>query len=445
MKRIKFGFQYITTLIRRYWYSIIISFIISGAVFLIIINFPKIKENYWPETQRIGLVGKYKLNNLPPDISNLFSYGLTEILPNSQATSSPIVSNWTIKTEGREYIFNIKDNIHWQDGEPLKSSQINYSIEGANFFHEPGQVIIKLDSSYAPLPTLLTQPLIKNSKIGLGKYKLKNIQVEGGAISSLKLVNQEKKRNKIYINFYPNQQDLITAFKLGKIDQARGVTQLEEIEEWKNIEIKTKGEINKNYVGLFLNTRKEPLNNKRVRQALAYCLHKPPKKDRAISPISPSSWAYNQDVKRYEYDPQHGRELFEEGWDPENKINLTITTLPELLEWAEKAKEDWGNNLNINLKIQVSRFAPENNDFDVFLGYGTIPSDPDQYYFWHSTQPENLTGIENPKIDQLLETGRKTIDSQERKEIYYDFQRTLSEESPVIFLYYPKKFTINRK
>lgn len=445
MKRIKFAFQFVSKLIKRYWYTTLISLIVSVGVFFLVNNLSSVIANYVPETRYVGLVGKYRLNNLPPKISKLISYGLTEILPNSRATSSPIISNWTINAEGKEYTFFLKEDITWQDGEPLKSNQVEYEIEGAEFSHQPGKVIINLDSAFAPLPTLLTQPIFKNKKIGLGEYQIKKIQIQGGAISSLLLVNKNQKNQRLAVNFYPSQEDLITAFQLGKIDEAWGLSELENIDNWKNIDIKAEKNINTNYIALFLNTRKPPLDNKRVRQALAYCLKKPPEKDRAINPIFPTSWAYNEDVKKYKYDPEHGRNLFEEGWDPSEKISLKIVTLPELLEWAEKAKQNWQKNLNLEVKIQVSSYVPDYNNFDVFLGYGIIPPDPDQYTFWHSTQPENLTGVNNPKIDQLLEKGRKTIDLQERKEIYYDFQRALSEESPVIFLFYPKNYTIERK
>ncbi len=445
MKRISFWFQFISKLVKRYWHLIILSFLVSGVVFFLIINLPPLIDRYVPQSRRIGLVGKYRLTNLPPDISNLFSYGLTEIMPNSRVTSSPIISNWTIDTNGKEYTFYLKESADWQNGEPLKPDEIHYPLEGAKFNYQPGRVVISLESPYAPLPTLLTNPLIKKKKIGLGEYKIKKLSIEGGAISSMLLVKNEPGQEKLYINFYPTQEDLVTAFQLGKIDEAWGISELASIENWKNIEIKTEETASTNYAGLFFNTVQPPLDNKRVRQALAYCLEKPPEKDRAIGPIAPSSWAYNQDVKTYDYDPDHGRGLFEEGWDPSKEISLTLTTLPELLQWAEKTKEDWQKNLNIDVKIKVSRFVPEPGNFDIFLGFGVIPADPDQYSFWHSTQPGNLTQIENPKIDQLLEKGRKTIDLQERKEIYYDFQRTLSEEVPVIFLYYPKKYTVNRK
>ncbi len=445
MKRIKFLFQYITKLINRYWYFILGSCFLTGLIFFFSVQFSSLISQQIPDKKYVGVVGKYRLNNLPPDIYKLFSYGLTEIMPNSRATRSPIVSNWTIDAEGQEYTFYLKDNVYWQNGDPLKSDQINYDIQGATFNPELNKVIIKLDSPFAPLPTLLNQPLIKKKKIGLGKYRIQSLQIQAGAISAMTLSKDKPQKEKILLSFYPSQEELITAFQLGKIDEVWNVTELNEIKSWKNIEIKTEQHATTNYAAVFFNTKKPPLDNKRVRQALAYCLKKPPKKDRAIGPISPSSWAYNEGVKTYSYDPSHGRKLFEEGWDPGEKMNLTLSTLPELLDWAEEIKDDWQNNLNINITIKVSRFVPEPNNFDVFLGYGIIPPDPDQYTFWHSTQSENLTGLNNAKIDQLLEKGRKTIDSEERKEIYYDFQQTLSEEVPAIFLFYPKKYKIIRK
>jgi len=75
-----------------------------------------------------------------------------------------------------------------------------------------------------------------------------------------------------------------------------------------------------------------------------------------------------------------------------------------------------------------------------------VPSDPDQYQFWQSTQEDtNITHYTNLKIDKLLEDGRKTLDKDTRKKIYADFQRYLVDDSPVIFLYFPKAYTVERK
>ena len=73
-----------------------------------------------------------------------------------------------------------------------------------------------------------------------------------------------------------------------------------------------------------------------------------------------------------------------------------------------------------------------------------IPADPDQYTLWHSTQSTNITGYNSPKIDKLLEDGRKISDKEERKAIYLDFQRFLVEDTPAAFLFHPTVYTIIR-
>jgi peptide/nickel transport system substrate-binding protein len=84
-----------------------------------------------------------------------------------------------------------------------------------------------------------------------------------------------------------------------------------------------------------------------------------------------------------------------------------------------------------------------------------IPIDPDQYTLWHSTQATNLTNNavgensdennDNAKIDKLLEDGRQTLDPEDRRLIYLDFQRFLVEYTPAVFLYHPTSYTILRK
>ncbi len=98
--------------------------------------------------------------------------------------------------------------------------------------------------------------------------------------------------------------------------------------------------------------------------------------------------------------------------------------------------------LNVNLKI-VSQL-PDN--FDFFMAYLKIPQDPDQYYFWHSTQTNsNLGGYKNMKVDLLLEKGRSTLNLEERKKYYLDFQKALQDDPPALFLYFPYVYEIKRK
>ncbi|HLD01460.1 MAG TPA: hypothetical protein VJC10_01160, partial [Patescibacteria group bacterium] len=90
---------------------------------------------------------------------------------------------------------------------------------------------------------------------------------------------------------------------------------------------------------------------------------------------------------------------------------------------------------------EVDTLPPQ---YQVYLSDFSVPKDPDQYVLWHSTHVNNITFIDNQRIDKLLEDGRKTTDTNKRQEIYFDFQKYLLDESPASFLYFPYEFSVKR-
>ena len=101
--------------------------------------------------------------------------------------------------------------------------------------------------------------------------------------------------------------------------------------------------------------------------------------------------------------------------------------------------------VGVNVEIRVVEWAtflkefifPGNFDATI-LGWSGGP-EPDQYNIWHSskTAPRELNFVKfsNQEVDELLETGRRTFDQEERKLIYDRFQEILAEEQPYTFLY----------
>ena len=78
-------------------------------------------------------------------------------------------------------------------------------------------------------------------------------------------------------------------------------------------------------------------------------------------------------------------------------------------------------------------------NFQALLITQKIPSDPDQYSLWHSTQSEtNISKFSSPRVDKDLEDGRKISDLETRKQKYQDFQKVLLDHAPATFLYFPK-------
>ena len=211
--------------------------------------------------------------------------------------------------------------------------------------------------------------------------------------------------------------------------------------DWPNINIQQVSN-HQRYVILFFNTQDPNLAEKKIRQALTYTIpNKSEPNIRANSPISQTSWAYNPNVKPYDYSLENAQTLLE---GLRTDFDLELTTTPTYAQLAESIRDSWGQ-LGLNVSIKVVNL-PDTNNFQALLIGQQLPPDPDQYLLWHSTQTKttNITKYSSPKIDKLLEDGRKELEQQKRKEIYQDFQRFLVEDTPAAFLFYLSSYTISR-
>jgi len=440
--KIHFKIEYFFSFLRRRILIILIGIGITfSAIFfrteiINFINLPIFKK------ESIGIEGLYTLKNIPEEVVNQISYGLTINSENDRNELSPIVESMTIENENKDYIFTLKDNIFWHNGKKLISSDIDYSlISGIKTIPlEENKIKVSLEKEFSPVLSVLSKPLFKKNTIGLGPYKIKKYTLQEGYLKTLYLVPIKDNIPRIIYRFYQNENDLINAYKLGDVNEIKITSLPEELSTWSKSKINQEIETDKKYSAIFFNTQK--INNKQLRQALAYAT--PKTKDgneRCLGPISPESWAYNPTIKEYNFSATRAKELFEP--NKIESINLTVGDR-RLLPVAEEIKNSWENILKLKTNITIENQIDTEN-FDAILTYGSIPHDPDQYLFWHSTQTKsNLTKFDNSRIDKLLEDGRFVIDQLERKNIYQDFQKYLLEESPAIFLSYPNTYTITR-
>lgn len=441
--KIKFKFAYFTSFVKRRFWFILISLSIVFCSFFFrkeiinFINLPIFKR------ETIAIEGIYTIKNLPDSIANQISYGLTVNSENDKSEISPIVESMTVENENKDYIFTLKNNIFWHNGKKLIASDIDYSsITGiTTSVISENQIKISLEKEFSPILSILSKPLFRKNTIGLGNYKIKKYSLEDGHLKTLYLSPTKDNLPRLTYRFYQNENDIINAYKLGDVNQIKINSLPEELSKWSNSKITQTVETNEKYSAIFLNTQK--LNSKQLRQALAYATPKTKdNNERCIGPISPESWAYNPDIKEYNFDAAHAKELFENNKIEE--INLIVGDR-RLLSAAEEIKQSWESVLGLKTNINITNQIDTEN-FDAILTYGSIPHDPDQYLFWHSTQigKSNLTKLNDSRIDKLLEDGRFAIDQIERKTLYQDFQKYLLEDSPAIFLSYPNTYTITR-
>lgn len=423
--------------------SVVIGIVISG-IGIGFLNF-YIKPYFDNKIQRIGMFGIYSTKDLPDQILEDISYGLTTTKPNGSVVPAAAES-WEVEDKGKKYIFHLKKNLHFHNGDQLTAQNLPLSFKDASKrIIDPFTVSFTLDAPYAPFLTTVSKPILESDFSGLGRYKLKKLDLNAGFVKSLTLQDTKDATHKKIIFFYPTQQALKTAYMLGEVDEVNGLTSLTfdsmNLSHWKNTKV-IRTVNRKELITLFYNNTDSNLSSKKVRQALNYALPEEfSEGERARSPIHTSSIYYAEPSTYIISDLDIAKEVLKSSGITLDKA-IEITTSPELEKTAHTVAENW-KKIGVQSKIVVSDEVPQN--FQVLLYRYKVPLDPDQYTLWHSDQVNNIGRYKNLRIDKLLEDGRVETNTQERIKIYADFQKYLLDDVPASFLYYPIEYTVERK
>ncbi len=463
-------YWYITAYIKKHGLTFFMSVVFAVILFSLFIPVLSKKISI-KERKYIGIVGEYNLKNLPKEVKNKLSVGLTKIDPEDKSVKPLLAERWVTEDDGKTYRFIIKKEISWTDGEQLTTDDINYNFKDVETITTPNDVVFKLPDQYAPFPHVVSEPLLRYGTephwlffnhptvIGIGPYQLNSYQKKASRLNQLSLDGPD---DRIVYRFYLTEQDALMSFKKGEIDLLRDITNPKELKDWDNINIEKKINYDQ-YLAVFFNNQ-DPLLQKNIRQALSYAVEKEEGDTRALGPINPNSWAYFEGGKSYKKVMNRAVERMLEGLPPQ-PLDLTLTTTSLFADQAEKMKQEWEelgdltfeqcqqdedienkdlcNNALTSIHLKITNF-PDTNNFQLLLVGQEIPNDPDQYFLWHSEQATNFTNYQNTRIDSLLEKGRQTLDQQERKAAYQEFQQFLLEDPPAIFLRHLYSYNISR-
>lgn len=396
------------------------------------------------------MVGAYTVDDLPDEILSKVSRGLT--YTSDEGLPKPdVASSWEIKNGGKEYVFHLKDNIYFNNGDKLDSNSVNYDfLDVTEERPDKKTLVFKLKDSYSPFLTTVSRPIFKKNFIGLvglGDYKIKNINLNGNFVQSIDLVSKNSDYQIISYQMYPTEDALKMAYILGEITKAKGLTDIRydgsSFANYKNTDVIKY--VDKNtLVTLFYNTQDPVLSDKKLRDALTYATPDEFENgNRAYSPFSSRFWGNTNTISEYQQDFDHSIKLLEVPKDQKpSEIKVTMKVLGKYIDIAEKLKEEY-KKIGVTVTIEQVDSLPQT--FQMFLGDFTVPKDPDQYTLWHSNQPNNITKYKNLRIDKLLEDGRKEVDIGGRQKIYSDFEKYLLDDSPATFLYFPYKYDLHRK
>lgn len=202
-----------------------------------------------------------------------------------------------------------------------------------------------------------------------------------------------------------------------------------------------------------------PYDNKALRQAMAYAVDRKSlvetyylgQASPAYSPIG-YSWAYNPDIKVFDFNIEKGKEKMIEAGYP-NGIDLNVWTRSspdaiELTEFLQAHLSEVGVRLNIIQKSGAdywpSVVARESLMVARWRGPRPDPALLMQQTF-HSKGSGNPMKYNNPEVDRLLDAASQLYDIVEAKKLYNQAQRIITEDVFGIWTVYTKEFTILNK
>jgi ABC-type transport system substrate-binding protein len=448
-------FWLIKAYIKKSGKTIVLSFLLGLFIFFALLFSSRYFSQIilpFAKKETVGLVGAFRQDDLPPEIVDKLSYGLTRVAEDG-AIKPGLAIKWETENSGKTYVFHLKPNQRFANGQEVTSDKIHYNFSDVTVDRPDKQTItFKLKDVYSPFLVTVSRPVFLDGLVGVGDYRLEAIKLNGNFVQNLTLAAVKNRQETIHYEFYPSEEALKTAFLLGEVTSVKGLDndtfKETTLQKFPNT-IVTKQADYSQLVTLFYDTTDPVLSEKRLRLSLSYALpNSYSAGEKAHLPYAPKSIYFNQDIPDKKLDYAHAKLLLQpdEGSTSSAQTalpkTLTIKTLKQYRSAANEIAKTW-KGLGIDAKIEEVDTLPAT--YQVFLGDFSLPKDPDQYTLWHSDQRNNITHYKNLRIDKLLEDGRKTDDTKERQRLYADFQKYLMDDAPAAFLYFPTVYDVVRK
>lgn len=207
--------------------------------------------------------------------------------------------------------------------------------------------------------------------------------------------------------------------------------------------------------GHLFNASRTPFDDKRVRQALRLAVDVQDVIAKGVfgaavpsGPIPPGfgDWALSESELRFlKPDLQKARQLLAEAGYP-NGFQTTILLSPQYPEYVATSlvcQEAW-RKIGVEVTLEqlewgtyLGRIQRSGGfDYDIRPATTVARADPDGilYDFFRSGVVLN-PGYSNPELDALLDEARQTLDRERRKQLYFQSQRILDEDSPLMWWY----------
>lgn len=203
------------------------------------------------------------------------------------------------------------------------------------------------------------------------------------------------------------------------------------------------------------NVSRKPFDDKRVRQALRLAVDTQEVIQKAVFGAGVPSGAIatgfgdwglpEADMRYLKPDLEKAKQLLAQA-GYERGFATTITCSPQYPEFVATSLvlQDAWKKIGVDAKVEQVEWGTYTKrsgksggfDYDVGATAFTFRPDPDGYvYSYYKTGAENNNGYSDPKVDDLLEQARTTLDQAKRKDLYLQIQKMVEEDVPWMFWY----------
>ncbi|WP_144206592.1 ABC transporter substrate-binding protein [Shewanella donghaensis] len=235
------------------------------------------------------------------------------------------------------------------------------------------------------------------------------------------------------------------------------------IKKHKHLELSSKPGLNVAFWAF--NTQKPPLDDVRVRHALAHAIDKQnildvvyhDTADAATGMLPPNSWAYSEALDSNEYNPEEAKQLLKEAGVSNLSFDIWAMPVvriynPNALITAELIQADLakiGVTVNI-VSYDWSVFSQKliSNDYDsVLIGWNADNTDPDNFFTPLLSCSANESNNNRSKwcsseLDSVLTQAKATQSKAARKILYQEAEKIIHQQVPLVNIAHARKLIL---
>lgn len=453
---------------------------------------------------------------VPRHFNGAVQSGMATAMPTSQIFASPLryddnwkpqpylAQSWEVAPDGLSVTLHLVKDALFHDGKPVTSDDVAFSVMAIKANH-PFQTMLeavdKVDTPDAataiirlkhPSPSLLLamspalMPILPKhvfgdgqdlkthpanlKPIGSGPYKF--VEYKQGEYYTLEKFDKffipgRPKLDKIVVRMISDENAAMVSMERGDVQAfpfVSGVRNIDRLQKAANVTVTDKGFAAVGAVNwLAFNTKKAPLDDVRVRQAIAYCANRDfiigklmgGKATPALGPIAPGSPLTETNVETYKVDYAKANALLDDAGHKKgadgNRFTLTIDYIPGNDEQQRNVAEYLRSQLKrigINLEVRAAPDFPtwaqrvSNYDFDLTMDTVYNWGDPvigvNRTYLTSNIRKgliwSNTQQYSNPKVDELLQQAAVETSPDKRKALYSEFQKIVVNDVPIYFI-----------